>query len=238
MEDSVIQKRIISLGKALVQELGLEPGVDTLSRWMAHYIAEQIASAENTTGKDKSDAELRCFDTILKIWQHRSSLPNGRRPFEDFEPIFHALEKLDPDNRQPYSFILPPSESSKPNNKSESIPDDVQKWINIALGIDRTARVLIEYVLKQAAINASDEKTKSWLMKSSGIANDEGRQIIIRLLAENENKDGKEDSLDKIQEEQEHYLKRRIEILDSFNNFSDSIRKEFSNELKDIGQKK
>jgi serine/threonine protein kinase len=202
---------------------------------MAHYIAEQITTAENSTGKEKSEAELRCFDTILKIWQHRAFLPSGRRPFEGFESIFHALEKLDPDNRQPYSFSFPPTESSVPDHTSESITDDAQKWINLALGIDRTARVLIEYALKQAAINACDDKMKSWLMKSSGIANDEGRQIIIRLLAENENKDGKEDSLDKIQEEQEHYLKRRIEILDSFNNFSDSLRKEFSNELKDIG---
>ena len=40
MVSSEIQERAISLGKALVQELELEPGVDTLSRWMAHYVAE------------------------------------------------------------------------------------------------------------------------------------------------------------------------------------------------------
>ena len=46
MENSEIQKRIINLGKALVEEIGLDPGVDTLARWMAHYIAEQMEIAE------------------------------------------------------------------------------------------------------------------------------------------------------------------------------------------------
>ena len=39
-------KDVLDLGRALVEELGLDPGVDTLSRWMAHYIAELIEDAE------------------------------------------------------------------------------------------------------------------------------------------------------------------------------------------------
>jgi len=35
MESSEIRKRIINLGKVLVEELNLDPGVDTLARWMA-----------------------------------------------------------------------------------------------------------------------------------------------------------------------------------------------------------
>lgn len=53
MEDSEIQKRTMNLGKALVKELNLDPGVDTTARWMAHYIAEQIERAENSTGAEK-----------------------------------------------------------------------------------------------------------------------------------------------------------------------------------------
>lgn len=43
----------MNLGKALVKELNLDPGVDTTARWMAHYIAEQIERAENSTGAEK-----------------------------------------------------------------------------------------------------------------------------------------------------------------------------------------
>ena len=50
------------------RELGLDPGVDTLARWIAHYIAEQMEVAGNATGEDKLTAERRCFDAILKLW--------------------------------------------------------------------------------------------------------------------------------------------------------------------------
>ena len=102
MGDSETRKRIISLGKQLVEELDLEPGVDTLARWMAHYIAEQMIIAEKSDGDDKAQAEKQCFETILYLWQHRSLLPNKYRPFENFDPIFRVLEKLDPDHKEPY----------------------------------------------------------------------------------------------------------------------------------------
>ena len=79
-----MRKRIINLGKALVGELGLDPGVDTLARWMAHYTAEQMTIAETATDNDKIKAEQHCFETILKLWQHRSTLADGRGPFESF----------------------------------------------------------------------------------------------------------------------------------------------------------
>ena len=42
MEQSEQQKAILELGKLFVKELDLEKSVDTLSRWMAHYVAEKI----------------------------------------------------------------------------------------------------------------------------------------------------------------------------------------------------
>jgi hypothetical protein len=42
MENLEQSEKIIDLGKMLVKELGLEPGGDTLARWMAHYLAEKI----------------------------------------------------------------------------------------------------------------------------------------------------------------------------------------------------
>ena len=87
-------EKVINLGKQLVESLATERGgdVDMLSRWMSHYVAEQIVAAENATDATKAEAEERCFRTILSLWEHRSTLPNGRRPFESFEPIFESLE--------------------------------------------------------------------------------------------------------------------------------------------------
>src|SRR6266568_861860 len=87
-----IHQRAIRLGKALVHELEPDGSVDTLSRWMAHYIAEQLVILEDSSSD--MGAKQRCFDTILKVWQHRAELPDGCRPFENFEPIFQVLNRL------------------------------------------------------------------------------------------------------------------------------------------------
>lgn len=142
----------MNLGKALVKELNLDPRVDTLARWMAHYIAEQIERAENSTGAEKKEAEERCFETILKLWNHRSSFPKGSRPFENFEPIIRTLARLDPENEHHFFF-----ENRK--EKKDGVPEEVQKWLDIADGIDEAARVWLKYVFEQAGLAATDDST-------------------------------------------------------------------------------
>jgi hypothetical protein len=99
MESSETKIRAIALGKQLVEELRRGPDVDTLSRWMAHYIAQQIATAEIATGNNKAAAEDECVRSILALWEHRAAFPHDRRPFESFEPILRALDGSIPSNR-------------------------------------------------------------------------------------------------------------------------------------------
>jgi hypothetical protein len=181
MASSEIQKHIINLGEALVEELGSGPRVDTLARWMAHYIAEQMETARNAMGDDKFEAEQRCFEIILKLWQHRSSLPNGRRPFESFEPVFRALARLDPENPIPYFYSNPNLRSSEPDDFGED-SDEVQQWLDIAQGIDQAARVWLESVFHQAALSARDEKTIAWLENAVGLPRDDDISVIVRLI--------------------------------------------------------
>src|SRR6266436_3211912 len=86
-DDSARSHDILTLGCKLVEELGLEPSVDTLGRWMAHHIADLMLEAKSATGKEKELAEKNCFEAILALWKHRAELPNGKRPFEDLEPV-------------------------------------------------------------------------------------------------------------------------------------------------------
>src|SRR6266849_5134822 len=97
MVNRIRSDSILKLGKKIVDELGLDQTVDTLGRWMAHYIAGKVRDVEATTGEDHAQKMSECSDAILKLWAHRSELPNGKRPFEGFEPIFRALQSLDPD---------------------------------------------------------------------------------------------------------------------------------------------
>ncbi len=229
---SEMQARAISLGKALVQELDLEHSVDTLSRWMAHYITEQIAIAETTTGSEKIKAEQQCFDTILKLWERRSSLPNNRYPFKNFEPIFKVLSRLDPDNSQSYYFDNTCLQKTENGDTSENQANEIQSWINLALSIDSAARVLIDFALRQAACNAEDEKTATWIKKSTGIYDDEydDLSIIVRLVGESQEDSPEE----KAHEQKRRELGSRIEKLDMFIEFSGLLRDELTEHLESI----
>jgi len=212
MASSEIRKRIINLGKALVEELGLDPGVDTFARWMAHYIAEQMTIAENATGDDKFEAEQHCVETILKLWQHRSFLPNDRRPFESFEPVFRALARLDPENSAPYFYPNSNSRSSESDNYGED-EDRVQQWLEVAQGIDQAARICLEYVFHQAALNATDEKTITWLENAIGLPSGDDISIIVSLIRtapENESSE----TADLEQQAKQEKLKLRIKQLE------------------------
>ena len=235
MVNSETQERAINLGKALVQELGLESSVDTLSRWMTHYVTEQISSAENTTGDEKFEAEKRCFDTILKLWEHRASLPNSRYPFKNFESIFNALNELDPANSQSYYFDSSHFDIAANNDDiSESQTDEVQSWINVAFVIDEAARVLIDFAFKQAACNAADEKTIAWIENATGISVDDkdDTSVIIRLVGGTQESYPDEESRKQKREE----LSSRIEKLDIFIELSNLLRDELTEELENVSK--
>lgn len=145
-----MQAKVISLGKALVEELGLEPGVDTLSRWLAHYVAEQLACLDSAKGEEKIQMQHRCFETILTLWQHRSSFRNNHRPFENFEAIFKTLDALNPDNQ--YSFYRFWSQDDEADNTESD--EDANPWLDMAIGIDKAARSWINFALNQAVERA------------------------------------------------------------------------------------
>lgn len=87
----------MALGRQIVSELGLEPGVDTLSKWMAHHIAELITDAESQTDPEaKRKKETQAAESISKLWQHRSKYDNRINPLHDLKPILQVLQTLDP----------------------------------------------------------------------------------------------------------------------------------------------
>lgn len=227
-----MQKQIIRLGKSLVKELRLEPGVDTMARWMAHYIAEKMVIAKKSKGKDKSQAEQECFDAILRLWQHRSHMPEGHRPLENFELIFQALPRLNPDNSLPYFFSKPDLASDK-SKKANKKSKNVQGWLDVALGIDKTARVWLEYVFRQAALNAVDAKTLSWLVDAEGLPESKDISIVVHLLR-GKYTDENEDPIEKARQIRKEELEARIKQLDGFNNFNEMVRAALESELKTI----
>lgn len=105
MEPSKPPKDVLELGRHLVRELGLGDSVDTLGRWMAHHLAELINTAENgTTSEERIQAQARATETILKIWEHRASLPGRAYPLAPYKDILQVLNRLRPDDN-PFKYF-------------------------------------------------------------------------------------------------------------------------------------
>lgn len=210
---------VLALGRKLVKELELEPSVDTLGRWMAHYLAELIVKAEDAIGNEKREAQARCYETILALWEHRSLLPDGSRPFEEIEPVMRAVASLSPENSTPryYTSARPPADEVDESSESE-------KWLEIANELDRTARILVGYCLSCAADGALD-KAKEWveLAQEAGLAGDV-EHIVLRFI---KTADDLEEEQDPNKEERDR-LEKRLEQLEFVTEltemFSQSLR--------------
>lgn len=161
--------------------------MDTLSRWMAHYVAELIDAASKAAPEERKATERKCFETILELWGHRAELPGGRRPLENLEPTVRALESLDPDNEMPRYFrsVRETIDRSKEGSHTLSLLDVVD-------GIDSTARILIGYTLADAARSALDE-SKEWVTAAKKADTGPGFvRVLTSLVADG--RDGDEES--------------------------------------------
>ncbi|WP_166336993.1 hypothetical protein [Sphingobacterium chungjuense] len=239
MENLEQQEKVKNLGRLFVKELKLEPGVDTFSRWMAHYIAEKMTVAEQArSDEDKKVAEKECFDVILKLWEHRQSLPDGRRPFQNFEPILDTLSQLNPDTEEPYFYNalhdqdIAELETDNLDNKS------VEEWVNIANDIDKTARIWIEYALEQTINEAKNERTEEWIKNTIDLSDNADVEIISVLLNQHTSFDidsGMDNFSNRYDIER---LKKRISQLKKYTQLNEALLKAYEADLDYLLNKK
>ena len=141
-------KDVLELGLHLIRELKLDQR-DTIDRWMACHLAELIDASENgKTEAEREEARKVAVETILKIWEHRSSLPGNAYPLAQYKDILIILGRLRPDGDP---FI---NSSHQTDIKSEkilfSLYDELSRlFITILL-----MRIPSESELKQADLAA------------------------------------------------------------------------------------
>lgn len=221
-----MQQQVIELGKALVKELDVELGVDTLTRWMAHYLAGLLKELETAGGKAKEESQGRCFEAILTLWHHRAYYQNGHRPFENFEPIFRLLESLNPEDGRYFYFR---GAGSNPNSLDYK-QSNVQEWVNVSLKIDELARILISYSLQRAAVEATDEETIKWLKNSISLLHNDDIEVILKLI-EPSSIANKLETLNNDTFVYEKALKTKLERINELSTLCDFIRSDIAKEL-------
>jgi hypothetical protein len=231
MEKSEAYQKAINLGKLLVNELQLEPSVDTLGRWMAHYLAIKISEAEYAKGNEKIGLEKECFDIILRIWNHRWKMPGNSKPFKDFEPIYEFLVKLNPERQRTYYFDNALVEKNKEVIKK---PSNSDVWLEIAKDVDKYARICINQALHNAASELSTTKEEEWLKNVPRLTEDIDVKIIKYVLYNEKDFD----MIDSTEESKEDLIKKiEIEKLKSNIDFLQNFQKVHSKLLKDLKQK-
>ncbi len=173
---------VIELGRKLTKEIGLDHSVDTLGRWMAHYIAELIQNAENATFEERPAKMQACSDAILNLWKHRHTLSDGKRPFEELDPLLRTLESLDPEDDTPRYFrsVRAATDKVEENDVTES-------WLRLVDGLDYSAKILIRYCLTQAAQTAIN-KSAEWISLAEAAGADDGIEFpLIRMIWDEDN---------------------------------------------------
>lgn len=66
----------IALGQRILEELKLDREMDTLGRWLAHYLAEKMEySASAPEGATGEATRRECVDLILRLWERRRIWP-------------------------------------------------------------------------------------------------------------------------------------------------------------------
>lgn len=221
------RKKAIGLGKQLVALLGYGNDKDMLLHWMAHYVGEQIAVAETSTGREKRIAEERACDTILKIWEKRNHLPDGFRPFESFEPIFRALALLDLESHRPY-YLRSIRQGKPASNKRERETDH---FIEFVLSADEAARSLIDMGMRYAIDKATTPKLKKLLKAAELIDFASDTAIVRRLVELDAIQTSKQDA---IREQKIKWLESRIASLERFCRVCAEIIPKLTKELDEI----
>ena len=88
----------LELGKLLVRETMVQNYEDTLTVWMAHYLAELIARAEREGDSPAGrQAKSEASSLVLKLWEHRAELSGRANPMKQFEDAVKQLNTMDAD---------------------------------------------------------------------------------------------------------------------------------------------
>lgn len=169
---------VIELGRRLVDALASEGHDDVLSKWIAHHIASLMTEAERAEpGARRAEAERACMEGVLRLWTHRSVLPNGSRPFENAESALNTLTKLDPTVPGSFYFRLR-------DRHDESDPVEGVKWLRSAEAVDLAARTLIRFCLGQAVAKDQSGLTELVELAKSLDAPSEWDVLLVSSLVE------------------------------------------------------
>lgn len=161
------EEEIIKLGKRLIEELKLEYTVNTLARWMVHYLAELIQNVEKCKSEQqKKKLQKECCDIILKVWSKKENLPM-RQPLEDLKPIIELLKVFKKDE---LSFL--------PNwLEYRHLPSN-NEWATFIDLVKNNTEQLFLTVISTNLNKDLLSKTSDWFIENKDFLSDEEKDFL------------------------------------------------------------
>ena len=92
-----LPSEVLRLGAKIVRELELDESTSTLSRWMAHHLAETMKSVETADPESKERLEEGAVNLILELWAHRRHLPGHVHPLARLGEVIAVCKRLHSD---------------------------------------------------------------------------------------------------------------------------------------------
>lgn len=214
-------KAVLELGKRLVAQLDVED--DFLASWMAHDVAQRIDAAEKAPANAEAPARDACAKAILELWQRRSVLPSHLRPFRELDPVLRTLTSLDPDQTDHRYYAAALREAATADTAEET-----KQWLDLAIGLDHAARLLIQFALR-TAVHCAATDAEPWveLAREAG-ADARPEDTVIRFILE---KDGTARIEQTDKSGQDDALRDKLSRLESFADAAASLANELRSQL-------
>lgn len=214
-------KAVLELGKRLVAQL--DDKGDLLAAWMAHMVAERMHIAETAPPESKASAEEACAKAILELWRHHEALPQRLRPFRELEPVLRTLQSLDVEHGgyRYYPNALQAAEVAE-------APDEVRQWLDLIIGVDYTARLLIQFALQSAAQAAADEAAPWIELAQAAGAEELPERLIVEFVIGKDEEEKVDLNLQS--------LKEKLSRLDNFIKVAEGIADNIRNRLPKTGK--
>lgn len=127
---------------------------------MAHYLAETLAEAERSQGREAATARRIAAGLVLELWDRRQLWPVPRRPFESLAPLHEALDRLAPEQPD-WAFYRYFDDAHRP-----AVADDL---LDAAVAIERSAGDVVRACIVVAAERAADTEAP-WLTVARQLA--------------------------------------------------------------------
>jgi hypothetical protein len=209
------EEEILKLGKKLIKELELVYTVNTLARWLAHYLAELMSNIDKCESEEeKNNLQRECCDIILEIWGKRERIPI-EKPTEKLKPIIDVISLL---KKNEHPFIR-----HRFLDKKNGLKNSNSSWLSFLGKVKNNS----ERIYRKSLISMISEellgKDKEWIEEHGSFLSDDEksvveyldsiREITISIHGEEEKEETEKEKVEKLFNELEEQLDEQKEEL-------------------------